>query len=1613
MTSNSSEPFQFKFDELLISGAQFVRRKAEYCWVSFFLIALMFFVSSAVAQSKDGVGLSKISLPNGPGSIEGLGEAFEPQLNSGTSSHSVNIAIPPGVNGLQPEITLRYNSGRGNGHYGLAWSYEPMAISRQTVKGLPTYSPNDIFVYQGEELVPLSDGTYRLENESAFMRFRPKNNSWEVHDKKGTHYRYGIFLNEDEPNRRSRITRPEGDDFDNTYKWCLTEVIDTRGNRIEYRYETFADSPGDLYCTEIRYSIFGNNYHYVRFLHRPRTDAFSSYISGFEIRTGRRCKEIQVRSLHDGSDQLVRRYELNYATEESDPVEPISLNDVELTFSLLRKVTQFDNGRFDAFLPPLRFGYTRFDANRGRFGVLFNTPEFSLGNPNLAFADINTDSLPDLFYTDPIKGTHVVYYNLGNDRFSDPIPFSSFPTGVTLENSETQLADFDGDARIDLIQKAGGELGVFNYFPNTTPPSGNDENNPFWGQEQSFDQPFPFFDLDDPSVRSLDLNGDKRIDFFRTTSAGFLYYYNTGTTWEEDGLYLWGEEQLGDITFADDIQFSKPGPGGRPVANERVKLADMNGDRLLDLARLNLFGTKLEVQFWPNMGRGYWGDREEMTGDIDLGVAAIEDAFITDINLDGLADVVAVHFESISYWINLGNNHFSGEFLVEDTPRYVRGETLLKQADINGNGSTDFLWENFDAQSGRFLIEYFDFVGETKPNLMAVIDNGIGLRTEIEYRTTTDYYVHARNGGNPWETRLPFPSHVVSKVTQRFGLDLAAIPGNDEYISEFQYHNGYYDPFEKEFRGFAFAKKVERGDDRFVGSAVAIEVQSPSTITRFAFHTGVADNLDNDNDGRFDEFDEIGGFEEEALKGKPLWQEVTLLTPDFDGRDNDGDGWVDEDDEGEANGLPANNDVVFTRTLNDWGIKTVHNEEGGFVYRDARLRDQPHLSLPYRTMDRRPVSFPFPAGTTTELVEANGRLASLDNVGAPFPPIPQRPPKIIHTETEFDFYGNPIVQKEFGENSTNSLLDDERFTFSILAFNIDNWIIGLPAITTVEDENGQFISETRNYYDGNAFEGLGSGQVGNFGEMTWEEVVITGPNGSELPALTEFSRFPGDPRAPSGSVIQLARNRYDPFGNVKAVADANYDPNEPNKGHWREFEYDPTFHTYVTAEIVHVGDGHADLSAAQITKSIDFNDRATTYHYDSFWRITSVVQPFDRFEFPTTTYTYRPADPNRFLYYNYDTFGQLDLEVTANATLVSAVTIKNREQAGTGNTYDIIHYTDGAGHKLGAVEEGESANEWIYKDVKRYTSRGQERDAFLPFFTNSLEYQVPPSETAHISNFYDAFARPIKTVNPPETDDDGARQTQSHSVFLPLETISYDEEDSFPQSPHFNTPMTHFKDGLDRLIKVHELNREAPSSESSETAVVQTYLTEYQWDLLDDLIHIKDAQDNEKYMRYDALGRKIFMNDPDRGHMTYDYDNESNLLETVDAKGQEIRYTYDGANRMRTEDYLDAGNQEVGANVEGAPPPPRPFSFLRIYDPTQPISKTNQPDVEYRYDNASTDYPDFTNLKGRLAHIIDLSGEEFLNYDDRGNINQKIKRIPPAISVTSASFGAPGKAWLI
>src|SRR5229473_1977264 len=100
-----------------------------------------------------------ISLPKGGGAIRGMGEKFGANPVTGTGSMAVPIAVSPGRSGFGPQLSLSYDSGAGNGPFGLGWSLSLPSITRRTDKGLPKYQDadeSDVFILSGaEDLVPV------------------------------------------------------------------------------------------------------------------------------------------------------------------------------------------------------------------------------------------------------------------------------------------------------------------------------------------------------------------------------------------------------------------------------------------------------------------------------------------------------------------------------------------------------------------------------------------------------------------------------------------------------------------------------------------------------------------------------------------------------------------------------------------------------------------------------------------------------------------------------------------------------------------------------------------------------------------------------------------------------------------------------------------------------------------------------------------------------------------------------------------------------------------------------------------------------------------------------------------------------------------------------------------------------------------------------------------------------------------------------------------------------------------------------------------------------------------------------------------------------------------
>jgi hypothetical protein len=276
--------------------------------------------------------IDKIQLPQGGGAITGMGEKFSPDLFTGTGNFSVPIAVPPGRNGMQPSLSLGYSTGGGNSPFGLGWGLSVPGVMRQTSKGLPRYVDHpttglahegavldaDVFVLSGaEDLVPVLGGSsvafgqlgfvqwYRPRTEGLFARIEwhldAEENYWKVWTKEGLVSYYGAPASFGidtcwvrDPEDASRI-----------FGWKLWKTEDVFGNYVLYEYERDAvnvDGPHvweQTYLKRILWNDFmdGTDLRHlttVEFVYGERPDPFSEYHAGFEVRTVRRCEEIQV-----------------------------------------------------------------------------------------------------------------------------------------------------------------------------------------------------------------------------------------------------------------------------------------------------------------------------------------------------------------------------------------------------------------------------------------------------------------------------------------------------------------------------------------------------------------------------------------------------------------------------------------------------------------------------------------------------------------------------------------------------------------------------------------------------------------------------------------------------------------------------------------------------------------------------------------------------------------------------------------------------------------------------------------------------------------------------------------------------------------------------------------------------------------------------------------------------------------------------------------------------------------------------------------------------------------------------------------------------------------------
>ena len=73
-------------------------------------------------------------------------------------------------------------------------------------------------------------------------------------------------------------------------------------------------------------------------------------------------------------------------------------------------------------------------------------------------------------------------------------------------------------------------------------------------------------------------------------------------------------------------------------------------------------------------------------------------------------------------------------------PTIFGPNTVTRWADMNGNSTTDLVYADSTAASRLRIIDIGELAGgSAHPNLLTVIDNGLGVQTEITYKSSTEY----------------------------------------------------------------------------------------------------------------------------------------------------------------------------------------------------------------------------------------------------------------------------------------------------------------------------------------------------------------------------------------------------------------------------------------------------------------------------------------------------------------------------------------------------------------------------------------------------------------------------------------------------------------------------------------------------------------------------------------------------------------------------------------------------------------------------------------------------------------------------------------------------------
>jgi len=367
----------------------------------------------------------------------------------------------------------------------------------------------------------------------------------------------------------------------------------------------------------------------------------------------------------------------------------------------------------------------------------------------------------------------------------------------------------------------------------------------------------------------------------------------------------------------------------------------------------------------------------------------------------------------------------------------------------------------------------------------------------------------------------------------------------------------------------------------------------------------------------------------------------------------------------------------------------------------------------------------------------------------------------------------------------------------------------------------------------------------------------------------------------------LSSTQYDVYGNATLVTDP--------LGNKTSSAFDATYHQFPigkTNALNQTTSGTWDPACGAATNVTDANGQSVTIQYDALCRTSLVSKPLGGFE--------------SYLYMNYGNASGQYIEVDTPSA------------DGNGNQWS-QSYFDGRGRTWRTVKKGPSTSQNIFVDTS-YNARSKVASQTLPYYTGAA--------TSAVTTSYDALDRPVNVTYP-----DNTFVSTSYGAW----SVTRNDELGHPRSATYDA-------------YGHALTDQYSVNNS-------TYQTSYTYDLMGNLTTIRDAAGNNWTYIYDSLGGRVQESDPDRGKWSYAFDALGRPISRTDAKGQVTTYAYDALNR--------------------------PISQTAL------AGTTSASTVTWRYDEARAGYFNV----GHGTTMIDPAGTATYNYDAAGRVAQQSRGV--------------------